>query len=204
VVVETEASAAAVAGAAVGASASAGAGAGAPRAVSGLRAMAGRRATVMAALTAVVVLAAGVAVFSALRVGALHGGNSAVADTAATAQVTDQVGSDVKAIFSYDYDNLARTERAASSVLVDEAVGQYQAGYAAAKQQVTDQKLVRTTTISSIAAQDLRGDTAHLLVFLDQQTLTTTSNQQSSASAALSVTARKVDGTWKIASMTAL
>lgn len=168
------------------------------------RAAAGRRATVIAVLTAVAVLAAGIAVVSALRAGALHDGNQAVADTAATTEVTDQVGSGVKAIFSYDYGNLARTERAASSVLVDEAVGQYQAGYAAAKQQAADQELVRTTTISSIAVQDLRGDTAHLLVFLDQQTLATRSNRQSSASAALSVTARKVDGTWKIASMTAL
>ncbi len=153
---------------------------------------------------AVVVLMAGFAVFAGLRAGAVHGGNRAVADTAATTQVADQVGGDLKAIFSYDYDNLARTERAAASMLVDEAVGQYEAGYASAKQQAVDQKLVRTTTINSIAVANLDGDSAKLLVFVDQQTLTTTSNQQSSASAALSVTARKVDGTWKIASMTAL
>ncbi|TVT05968.1 hypothetical protein FNH07_22205 [Amycolatopsis bartoniae] len=158
----------------------------------------------LAVLTAVVVLAIGAAVWSILQVRAIHGGNRAVADTTATAEVTDQVGNDVKALFSYDYANLARTERAAASVLVDEAVGQYQSGYAAAKQQALDQKLVRTTTISAAGVQDLRGDTAHVLVFLDQQTLVTTSNQQSSASAALAVTARRVDGTWKIASMTAL
>lgn len=163
-----------------------------------------RRATVIAALIAVIVLAAGFSVVAAVRAGALHGGNRAVADAAPTSQVTDQVGAGLKAIFSYDYDNLPRTERAAASVLVDEAVGQYQAGYVPAKQQVLAQKLVRTTTVGSIAVADLRGDTAKLLVFVDQQTLTATSNQQSSASSALSVTARKVDGTWKIASLTAL
>lgn len=174
------------------------------RAAGGLRALIGRQATLLAVLTAVVVLAAGFAVVSALRADAVHGGNRAVADQAATAEVADQVGAGVKAIFSYDYGNLARTERAAASVLVDEAVAQYRTGYAAAEQQATEQKLVRTTSISSIGVADLRGDTAHLLVFVDQQTLTTTSNQQSSASSALSVTARKVDGAWKIASMTAL
>jgi Mce-associated membrane protein len=165
---------------------------------------AGRRATVLAVLTAVIGLAAGTAVWSGLRANSVHSGNAALADTAATAEVADQVGSGVKAIFSYDYGNLARTERAASSVLVDAAVGQYQANLPAAEKQATDQKLVRTTTISSIGVQDLRGDTARVLIFLDQQTLNTTSNQQSSASAALAVSARKVDGAWKIASMTAL
>ncbi|TNC29239.1 hypothetical protein FG385_02280 [Amycolatopsis alkalitolerans] len=153
---------------------------------------------------AVVVLMAGFAVFAALRVGSLHGGNRALADTAATTQVSDQVGAGIKAIFSYDYDNLGRTERAAASVLVGDAVGQYQSGYAAAEQQAVDQKLVRTTTISSIAVSQLNGDTAQLLIFVDQQTLATTSNQQSSASAALSVSARKIDGTWKISNLTAL
>ncbi|GAA5160295.1 MULTISPECIES: hypothetical protein [Amycolatopsis] len=163
-----------------------------------------RRANVLAALAAVVVLATGFAVFAALRASAAHGGNVAVADTRATAEVADQISAGVKALFSYDYANLARTERAAASVLVDEAVGQYRSGYEAAKQQAVAQKLIRTTTIGSIGVSDLRGDTARVLVFLDQQTLVTTTNQQSSASAALSVTARKVDGTWKIASMTAL
>lgn len=172
--------------------------------VAGVLPLPGRRATVLSLLTAVLVLAAGFAIVAAVRVGALHGGNTAVTDTAATNEVATQVGDGVKAIFSYDYANLARTERAAASVLVDAAVGQYQSGYPQARQQALDQKLVRTTSISSVGVQDLRGDTAQLLLFLDQQTLVTTNNQQSSASAALSITAKRVDGTWKIASMTAL
>jgi Mce-associated membrane protein len=160
-----------------------------------------RRATLLAALTAVLVLAAGAAVWAGLEAKSLHSANTALADTAATAEVTDQVSAGVKAIFSYDYGNLARTDRAAAAVLVDDAVGQYQGGFAAAKQQAAEQKLVRTTTISSIGVQDLSGDTAHLLIFLDQQTLTTTSNQQTSTTGCLEVTARKIDGTWKIATL---
>ncbi|TVT38729.1 hypothetical protein FNH05_24290 [Amycolatopsis rhizosphaerae] len=162
-----------------------------------------RRATVLAALTAVVVLGGGLAVWSALEANALSSGNAALADQAATAEVRDQVGAAVKAIFSYDYGNLARTDRAVASVLVDQAVTQYQAGYTAAKQQATDQKLVRTTTVGSAGVRDLTADTAHLLLFVDQQTLNTVSNQQTSASGCLEILARKIDGTWKIASLTA-
>jgi len=42
------------------------------------------------------------------------------------------------------------------------------------------------------------------LLFLDQQTLHTADNQQDSAGAQLDITAKRVDGRWKIASLTAL
>ncbi|HVW39743.1 MAG TPA: hypothetical protein VHC18_00155 [Amycolatopsis sp.] len=160
----------------------------------------GTQATVLSALTAVIVLAAGFAVFADLQARP----HPALADPAATAEVTDQVSADVKAIFSYDYANLDRTDRAAAGVLVDAAVGQYQTAFAAAKQQASEAKLIRTTSIGSAGVQDLHGDTARVLVCLDQQTLNTTTNAQSSAPACLQVTARKVDGAWKIASLLAL
>lgn len=166
--------------------------------------LASRQATVPSVLTAIIVLAAGFAVWEWLAARALHTGNVAVADTAATTEVTGQVGAAVKRIFSYDYGNLDRTERAASSALVDAAVSQYQAGFAAAKDQVTSRKLVRTTTIGSIGVRELRGDSARLLLFLDQQTVDTTTNQQTSSTAALEVNARKIDGAWKIANLAAL
>ncbi|HVV10236.1 hypothetical protein [Amycolatopsis sp.] len=161
-----------------------------------------RRVTWLPVLVVVIVLAAGFSVYAGLN--SARDDNAAVADTAATTEVADQVTAAVKSIFSYDYDNLDRTSRAASSVLVDAAVGQYQASFTAARQQAEAQKLVRTTTIGSIGVQELQGSDARLLLFLDQQTLNTTSNQQSSTTASLSVVAKKVDGTWKIASMTAL
>ncbi|NKQ52988.1 SnoaL-like domain-containing protein [Amycolatopsis sp. K13G38] len=161
------------------------------------------RANLLSVLTAVLVLAAGFAVYAGLQANAKPD-NAAIADPAATAEVADQVSAGVKAIFSYDYANLDRTERAAAGVLVDDAVGQYQAAFTAAKQQASDQKLVRTTNVGSTGVQDVRGDTARLLVFVDQQTLNTTTNAQSSAPACLLVKARKIDGQWKIASLTAL
>lgn len=167
----------------------------------------GRRATVLAVLAAVVVLASATAVWSGLRAGALTSGdpagNAAFIDEAATAAVREEVEAGVKAIFSYDYSNLARTERAADSVLVGDAVVQYEASFAAARRQAQEQKLVRTTTIRSTGVRELRGDTARLLVFLDQQTLRTETNEQNSSAAVLDIRAVKSDGRWKIASLTA-
>ncbi|WP_370942934.1 hypothetical protein AB5J62_28145 [Amycolatopsis sp. cg5] len=130
--------------------------------------------------------------------------NTALVDARATAEVIDQVGAGVKAVFSYDYANLPRTERAASDVLTGEAVTQYRADFAAARTQAETGKLVRTTTIRSIGVQTLRGDDATLLLFLDQQTLHTESNQQESTAAQLAVTAHRTDGRWKLTTLTPL
>jgi Mce-associated membrane protein len=168
----------------------------------GRKAGIGRHATVLAVLAAVVVLSGGAAVWEWAQARSLRDANAAVADPAATTTVSDQVGEGIKEIFSYDYDDLDRTQRAASSLLVDGAVSQYQASFAAARQQAVAQKLIRTTTIASIGVRELRGDSARLLIFVDQQTLNTPDDQQSSSVAALDVTAREIDGTWKISDIT--
>ncbi|MDQ0380054.1 hypothetical protein [Amycolatopsis thermophila] len=163
-----------------------------------------RIATWVSVLTAVVVLAGGFAGWAAVRAGEWRTPNAALADAAATGEVSEQVSAALKAVFSYDYGNLARTERAAASVLVDDAVAQYRDTFAAAQRQAAEQKLIRTTAVKSLGVQDLRDGEARVLAFLDQQTLNTVSGQQTSSSAAVSVLARKVDGSWKIASLTPL
>jgi Mce-associated membrane protein len=163
---------------------------------------------VLPALAAVFVLALGGAASFAFQARSLTSGdpagNTALVDQAGTSAVSDQVGAAVKAIFSYDFSNLPRTERAAADVLVDTAVAQYRDSFAAAKKQAEDQKLVRTTTVRSVGVREIRGDQASVLLFLDQQTLHTVDNQQDSAGAQLDITAKRVDGRWKIASLTAL
>ncbi|WP_020657834.1 hypothetical protein [Amycolatopsis benzoatilytica] len=124
--------------------------------------------------------------------------DEALVDQAATAQVTQQVSAAVKAVFSYDYANLDRTERAASEVLTGDAVRQYQGQFAAARKRATDEKLVRTTTVRSIGVRSLRGDDASLLVFLDQQTILPGGGVPKSSVGQLSVTAHRVDGQWRI------
>ncbi|PXY19751.1 hypothetical protein [Prauserella muralis] len=161
----------------------------------------------MAVLAAVIVLAAGAAVWSGLQARQLRaaGDNVALADPVATREVTRQVTGALKSIFSYDYNNLARTERAAERVLAGEAVEQYGRSFAAAKAQARDGKLVRTTTVRSLGVRSLTAQRAHLLALLDQQTLHTAGNdRQESATAVLVVTAENTGGQWKITSLTSV
>ncbi|WP_181771140.1 hypothetical protein [Amycolatopsis pittospori] len=156
-------------------------------------------------LTAIIVLAVGCAVWFGLEAASLGSdGNAAMVDQSATAEVADQVGAGVKAVFSYDYSNLARTERAAADVLVGEATGQYRDQFASARKRAEEQKLVRTTTVRSLGVRSLRGEQAEVLLFLDQQTLTAGGGAPQSSVSQLSVTAQRIDGRWKISRLTAL
>lgn len=156
-------------------------------------------------LAAVVVVALGCAVWFGIETASLSAGdNLALVDTAATASVSSEVSDAVKAVFSYDYANLPRTERAASEVLTGEAVGQYQAQFAAARTRAEAEKLVRTTTVRAVGVRTLVGDDASLLLFLDQQTVAQGGGAPSSSVAQLAVTAKRIDGRWKLATLTAL
>ena len=155
-------------------------------------------------LALVTALALGCAVWFGVEAASLSpGSNQALVDSAATASVSAEVSDAVKAVFSYDYSNLARTERAASQVLTGEAVGQYRAQFASARTRAAAEKLVRTTTVRAVGVRSLVGDDASLLLFLDQQTVGS-GGALSSSVAQLAVTARRVDGHWKISSLTAL
>ncbi len=155
-------------------------------------------------LTAIVVVALGCAVWFGVEAASLSpGSNQALVDSAATASVSAEVSDAVKSVFSYDYANLARTERAAAEVLTGDAVGQYQAQFTSARTRAAAEKLVRTTTVRAVGVRSMVGDDASLLLFLDQQTVGS-GGALSSSVAQLAVTARRVDGHWKISSLTAL
>ncbi|WP_103351615.1 hypothetical protein [Amycolatopsis sp. CA-128772] len=156
-------------------------------------------------LVAVVALTLGCTAWFAIETASLSpGDNLALVDASATAKVSAEVSDAVKAVFSYDYANLPRTERAASEVLTGEAVRQYQAQFAAARTRATTEKLIRTTTVRAVGVRSLHGDEASLLLFLDQQTVAQGGGAPSSSVAQLAVTAKRVDGHWKLASLTAL
>lgn len=166
----------------------------------------GRRATLMAVLAAVAVLFGATAIWSAFEAHRLGnpGRNVALSDEAATHEVRTQIGEGLKAIFSYDYGNLARTRRAADSVLVDGAAARYRRDFADVRSQATSKRTVRTTTVRSLAVESLTGDEARVLAFLDQQTLHTAGEHQESTTAVVAVEARKQGGSWKIARLTSL
>jgi Mce-associated membrane protein len=156
-------------------------------------------------LALVVAVALGCAVWFGIETASLSAGdNLALVDTAATASVSSEVSDAVKSVFSYDYANLPRTERAAAEVLTGAAVGQYRDQFASARTRATAEKLVRTTTVRAVGVRTLVGDDASLLLFLDQQTVTQGGGAPSTSVAQLAVTAKRVDGRWKLASLTAL
>ncbi|WP_341770773.1 hypothetical protein [Amycolatopsis arida] len=167
-----------------------------------------RRTRLLVALTVVTVLGAGAATWFGIEAAALRAGdperNAAVVDAAATEEVSAQVAAAVKAVFSYDYANLARTERAAAAVLVDRAVEQYREHFAAARERAERERLTRSTTVRAIGVTELRGPEARLLVFLDQQTVREGDDTVETSTGHLDIVARHVDGQWKIAALTAL
>ncbi|MEU0535033.1 hypothetical protein [Amycolatopsis tolypomycina] len=156
-------------------------------------------------LLLVVALALGCTAWFGSKAASLSpGDNQALVDVSATSDVASQVSDAVKAVFSYDYANLARTERAAAEVLTGDAVRQYQTQFASARPKAVSEKLIRTTTVRAIGVRSLRGDSADLLLFLDQQTVAQGGGAPTSSVAQLAVTAKRIDGRWKLATLTAL
>ena len=165
----------------------------------------GRRATVLACLTAAAVLLGAAATWFAFEASGLRAGdpeaNAALVDAEATAEVTKEVSAAVESVFSYNYASLDRTRRAAERVLLDDALRQYNAKFAAVSEAAKKRELVRTASVRAIGVRTLHGDTARLLVFLDQQTLTSNGDGRKQTTVYLEVVAEKAGGEWKIAQL---
>jgi Mce-associated membrane protein len=125
-------------------------------------------------------------------------GNAAVADRAATAEVTHQIDNAVDTIFSYNYADTARTENAAKELLTGAANAQYATLFKVVRQQAPKEKLVLTTTVTNSGVESLNGDTARLLIFANQKDTGAAKGSTTEAGAMFAVTAVKQNGQWKI------
>jgi Mce-associated membrane protein len=116
---------------------------------------------------------------------------------AETADVTTPVRRGLERIFSYSYDDLDATDRAAAEVLAGNAVDDYRKLIDQVRAQAPGEKLGLTTTAPVAGVRALDGGTARLLVFLDQ---TQTRDGAPAASTAMTVTvlAQRQSGAWKI------
>ena len=161
------------------------------------------RASLLATLLACFLLLAAATVWFAIEVDALGADgadeNVALVDSEATQAVADEVSDGLKAVFSYNYTSPDRTRRAADRVLLDRAQQQYRDRFAAAAEQAAEDELVRTATVREIGVRAIRGDTARLLVFLDQQSVTEPERSSRQQTVSLRITAKRMDGSWKIA-----
>ncbi|MCK2241992.1 MULTISPECIES: hypothetical protein [unclassified Crossiella] len=164
-----------------------------------------RRFPLVPVLSVVLVVAIGFVIWAAVATQSLRpGGNVALVDNATTDVVLRQVTDAVRDTFSYDHADTGRTEQAAARVLDGRAIEQYRELFAEVRKVAPAQKLVLTTTIRAAGVREIQGDTATLLIFVDQQMLRTGDNVQNSGAAQLEITARRDGPNWRIVELKVL
>ncbi|MFI0351202.1 hypothetical protein [Actinomadura sp. 9N407] len=155
-----------------------------------------------AVLATVTVLLGGMTVWSHQQAESLRDApaarNAALADAARTSEVKGGVTDIVNTVFSYDHADIAKTERAARTLLVGKAVQQYDAMFAPVRRQAPQERLVLTTTVTDGAVKMLQGDRARLLIFADQRSTRGSDGRTSYAAAMLAVDAVRRSGRWQI------
>jgi Mce-associated membrane protein len=123
------------------------------------------------------------------------------------ARETDHVGNHAQAlvrVFSFDHSDPEPTQLAADELLAGEARAEYDVLFASLEERAPGQKLLLTAQVQVAAVKELRGDTAKLLVFLDQASQRATDDESSVSAAQLAVDAKRIDGTWRITGITPL
>ncbi|MFI0351204.1 hypothetical protein [Actinomadura sp. 9N407] len=129
--------------------------------------------------------------------------NRALADADATTKVIGDVSNALTKVFSYTPEDTAGAERAASQTLAGRAADDHRRLFAEVKQQAPAQRLALNTRVVRAGVVTLTGDTARLLVFLDQAATRAGEPSGSVAPAQLSVMAALRDGQWRITELKA-
>ncbi|MWA07145.1 hypothetical protein F8568_043785 [Actinomadura sp. LD22] len=122
----------------------------------------------------------------------------AVLDGVATTDVTGDVSTALSRIFSYTPTDVEAARRAASDVLTGAAAAQYGKIFGQVARQAPAQRVTLTTRVTRAGVISLVGDTARLLVFLDQTATRAGKPDGTPAAAQLTVTAHRDDGHWRI------
>ncbi|ONF66106.1 hypothetical protein [Amycolatopsis keratiniphila] len=156
------------------------------------------------ALVVVGLLLAATAVLFKIQADEVSGStnNTALLDVAKTAQVKDQVAKATEALFSYDYNNIAKTETAAADLLVNDDVrAKYNLLMGEVKRLAPQQKMVVTCKVTRSAVIRLEGDRADVMVFVDQSSTRADTNKTTAGSAQLHLNAELQGDKWKITAM---
>ncbi|CAM5323768.1 hypothetical protein AB0H45_28180 [Streptomyces atroolivaceus] len=158
---------------------------------------------ILAAVTAVALLAAGAVLF--VKAQQLRDtpatSNRALTDTAETTRVAGDVSSALSKVFSYSPQSTAATKESAKRLLAGKALQQYAALFGQVEKQAADQKLTLTSQAVRAGVTRLGTGSAHLLVFLDQ-VYEREGKAATTAAAQLSVTAELRGGRWIIVDIT--
>ncbi|MFG3039588.1 hypothetical protein ACGFYZ_22100 [Streptomyces sp. NPDC048330] len=128
--------------------------------------------------------------------------NTALTDAGATARVGGDVGEGLARIFSYTPTSDDAVERSAGTVLAGRAARQYTDLFAQVRAQLVEQRITLSTQTVRTGVIELAGDSARLLVFLDQTSRRDDARQGratvTSAAAQLTVTATFRGDRWLI------
>jgi Mce-associated membrane protein len=124
--------------------------------------------------------------------------NMALTDNATTSEVSGQVTSAVNTVFSYNYADLSKSQQAVHKVLTGLALCQYDSLFKEIQQQAPKQKLVLTATVIDHGVELLQGDSARVLMLVQQHDTRATTNQSSDAESVIAVNAVRQGGDWRI------
>lgn len=124
--------------------------------------------------------------------------NEALVDEKATSTVQSAVAQGLEQVLSYSYDDPSTTAAAAERVLSGRARQEYDTLFTALQKQAPGQKLVLTAKVTAAGVQELDGDRATLLVFVDQSSRRAKDEQANVSAAQLVVDARRTGSTWTI------
>lgn len=153
-------------------------------------------------LAAVLLVGAGAAFWQADRARDTDNvGNHALVDDSTTTEVQSEVSAALVRVFSFDYSDPEPTQQAADELLAGDARQEYDQLFAALEEKAPGQKLVLTAQVQVAAVQELAGDRAKLLVFLDQASQRASDEESSISAAQLSVDAERADGRWRIVAL---
>lgn len=161
-------------------------------------------ALALAALALVLRPAAGLARDDGLRGGRENPRDTAVLDEVATTEVIGDVSTALARVFSYAPGDVAATEQAAGRELSGRALDEYRRLFAQVRQQAPAQRVTLTTRVVRAGVVALTGDTARLLVFLDQTAARAGKPDGTPAAAQLTVTAHRDRGHWTITDLTSV
>ncbi|WP_439386433.1 hypothetical protein [Amycolatopsis lexingtonensis] len=128
--------------------------------------------------------------------------NTALLDVAKTAQVKDSVSKAAEALFSYDFNNIKKTEDAANDLLANDDVrAKYNSLMGEVKRLAPEQKMVVTCKVTRSAVIMLNGDLAKVMVFVDQTSTRTDTKKTTAGTAQLHLNAQLQGDKWKITDM---
>ena len=157
------------------------------------------RLNVAILLAVIAAVLAGLAFWFRAEANSLGAGesNTALTDTGATTAAVGQLTTIIETTFSYNYTDLAATEKAVKAGIASKASCEYRKLFKVVLDNAPTQQLILTTEVRNLRLERLEGDRATALAFIDQTTIKVGA-EPLGGGGMLGITAQRIDGRWKI------